>query len=67
MLDALFKPKSIAVVGASNNPFNIGHIVIQNLVDHGYKGPIYPINPRSKHIKSFRAYPSVLDVPDDMS
>jgi len=66
MLDALFKPRSVAVVGASNNPFNIGHIVIQNLVDHGYKGPIYPINPKSKHIKSFRAYPSVLDVPDDI-
>ena len=66
MLDALFKPKSIAVIGASNNPLSIGHIVIQNLVDHNYQGPIYPINPKSPFIKSFKTYPSVADVPDEI-
>lgn len=66
MLDALFKPKSIAIIGASNNPLSIGHIVIQNLVDHNYKGPIYPINPKSNVIKSFKTYPSVADVPDEV-
>ena len=66
MLDALFKPKSVALIGASNNPLSIGHIVMQNLLEHNYKGPIYPINPKSKYIKSFRAYPSVSDVPDDI-
>ena len=66
MLDALFKPKSVAIIGASNNPLSIGHIVMKNLLDHNYKGPIYPINPKSKFIKSFRAYPSVTDVPDDI-
>lgn len=66
MLDALFKPKSMAVIGASNNPLSIGHIVIQNLIDHNYKGPIYPINPKSKFIKSFKAYPSIADVPDEI-
>ncbi|MFH2001302.1 MAG: acetate--CoA ligase family protein [Planctomycetota bacterium] len=66
MLDALFNPRSIAIVGASNNPFSIGHIVIQNLVDHGYRGPIFPINPKEKQIKSFKAYPSVLDIPDEV-
>lgn len=45
---------------------SIGHIVIKNLLDHNYKGPIYPINPKSKFIKSFRAYPSVMDVPDEI-
>jgi acetyltransferase len=45
MLDGLFKPGSVAVVGASNNPFSIGNIVIRNLAAHGFKGPIYPINP----------------------
>ena len=49
MLDALFKPRSVAVIGASNNPLSIGHIVIQNLVDHNYQGPIYPINPKSRY------------------
>jgi len=66
MLDALFKPKSVAIIGASNNPLSIGHIVLQNLLDHNFKGPIYPINPKSKYIKSFRAYPSVTDIPDEV-
>ena len=66
MLDGLFKPKSVAVIGASNNPLSIGHIVIQNLIDHNYKGAIYPINPKSKVIKSFKAYPSIDDVPDEI-
>ncbi len=66
MLDALFKPRSVAIIGASNNPLSIGHIVITNLVDHNFKGPIYPINPKSRFIKSFRAYPSVADVPDEI-
>lgn len=66
MLDGLFKPRSVAIIGASNNPLSIGHIVIQNLVDHNFKGPIYPINPKSKHIKSFKTYASVADVPDEI-
>jgi acetyltransferase len=66
MLDALFKPRSVAIVGASNNPFSIGHIVMQNLLDHNFRGPIYPINPKSKSIKSFRAYASVSEVPDEV-
>ena len=66
MLDALFKPRSVAIIGASNNPLSIGHIVMKNLLDHNFKGPIYPINPKSKFIKSFRAYPSVKDIPDEI-
>ncbi len=66
MLDSLFKPKSIAVIGASNNPLSIGHIVIQNLVDHNFQGPIYPINPKSPFIKSFKTYPTVAHVPDEI-
>ncbi|MCP4567619.1 MAG: CoA-binding protein, partial [FCB group bacterium] len=66
MLDGLFKPRSVAIIGASNNPLSIGHIVIQNLVDHNFKGPIYPINPKSPVIKSFKTYPSVGEVPDEV-
>ncbi len=66
MLDALFKPKSVAVIGASNNPLSIGHIVMQNLIHHNYKGAIYPINPKAGVIKSFKAYPSIADVPDEI-
>jgi len=66
MLDSLFKPRSIAIIGASNNPLSIGHIVMQNLIDHGFKGPIFPINPKNPYIKSFKAYKSILDIPDDV-
>ncbi|UCC44960.1 MAG: CoA-binding protein, partial [Candidatus Zixiibacteriota bacterium] len=66
MLDGLFRPRSVAVIGASNNPLSIGHIVIQNLVDHNFKGPIYPINPKSKVIKSFKTYAAVSEIPDEV-
>jgi acyl-CoA synthetase (NDP forming) len=66
MLDALFKPRSVAIVGASNNPLSIGHIVMQNLLDHNFKGPIYPVNPKSPYIKSFKAYTSVSEIPDEV-
>jgi acetate---CoA ligase (ADP-forming) len=64
MLDGLFKPRSIAIIGASSNPYSIGNICIRNLLDHGFQGPIFPINPKSSHIMSLKAYRSVLDVPD---
>jgi len=66
MLDGLFKPRAIAVIGASNNPLSIGYIVIQNLAAHGFKGPIFPINPKGGSIQSFKAFTSVLDVPDEI-
>ncbi len=66
MLDSLFRPRSVAIIGASNNPLSIGHIVMQNLLDHGFKGPIFPINPKDPYIKSFKAYKSILDIPDEI-
>jgi acyl-CoA synthetase (NDP forming) len=66
MLDALFKPRSVAIIGASNNPLSIGHIVMQNLLDHNFQGPIFPINPKAKSIKSLKAYASVSEIPDEV-
>ena len=66
MLDGLFRPRAVAVIAASANPYSIGHIVIKNLATYGYKGPIFPINPKGGHIRSFKAFRSVLDVPDEM-
>ncbi len=64
MLDGLFRPRGVAVVGASANPYSIGHIVIKNLATYGYQGPIFPINPKGGHIRGYKAYTSVLEVPD---
>jgi len=63
MLDGLFYPRAVAVIGASNNPLSIGHIVTRNLKDNGYKGPIYPINPKADSILDLPCYASVLDTP----
>jgi len=65
MLDALFRPKAVAVVGASVKELNVGRI-IKNLVDFGYTGGIYPINPKVDEIRGVKAYKSILDVPMDV-
>lgn len=65
-LDAIFRPRSIAVVGASRKQGNIGAEVFRSLIRHGFGGPVYPVNPAAQAIQSVRAYPSVLDIPDSV-
>ncbi len=62
-LNKLLTPKSVAVIGASATPGKIGWSVMKNLIDGGYEGPIYPINPSAGEILGIKAYASVLDVP----
>lgn len=62
-LRAMLHPSSIAVIGASNNPRKIGHALIKGLLESGYKGDIFPVNPTSDEIQGLKAYPSVLDIP----
>jgi acetate---CoA ligase (ADP-forming) len=64
MLNSLFRPKSVAVIGASSKPLSIGNRVIKNLIDFKFKGAIYPINPKAPEICGLKAYPSILDVPE---
>ena len=63
MLDRLFNPKGVAVIGASGKELHIGNRVIKNLLDFGYQGGIYPINPKADEIRGIKAYKSILDVP----
>ena len=63
MLESLFNPKGVAVIGASGKELHIGNRVIKNLVDFGYQGGIYPINPKADEIRGIKAYKSILDVP----
>jgi len=65
-VDIFFNPKSIAIIGASENPNKGGNIVIQNLFEFGYGGKIYPINPKGGKILGLDIYDSVLSVPDDI-
>ena len=66
MLDYLFKPKSVAVIGASNRKLTIGYRILQNLSESGYKGQIYPVHPKEDKIRNLKAYRSVLDVPSEL-
>ncbi len=63
-LDAVFRPRSVAVIGASRTPGTIGYEIVDNLLRHGYRGAVYPVNPRAASIHSIRAYATVGDVPD---
>lgn len=66
MLRALLEPRSIAVIGASRTPGKIGYVILRNITGYGYMGKVYPINPHADEILGFKAYPSVLDVPDEV-
>jgi acetate---CoA ligase (ADP-forming) len=63
-LDPIFKPRSIAVIGASRTPGTIGHQVLANLIEFGFTGAVYPVNSHADAIHSVKAYPSIRDVPD---
>lgn len=63
MLDPLFKPKSVAVIGASNKELSIGNAIVANLQSYGYRGEIYPINPGAPEIRGLKAYRSLAEVP----
>ncbi len=63
MLEALFSPRAVAIVGASANPAKLGFNVTENVIQYGYKGDIYPVNPNEEEILGKKAYPRVTDVP----
>lgn len=63
MLDMFFNPCSVAIVGASENPMKLGNRILANVINGGYKGQIYPINPTAKEILGYPCYPSVVSVP----
>ncbi len=63
-LDSIFRPRSIAVVGASRGRTSIGREILHNLIDNEFDGPIFPVNPKAPMVHSMKAYPSVLDIPD---
>jgi acetyltransferase len=63
-LDRFFDPDGVAIIGASADPTKLSHGVVRNLKEHGYQGPIYPVNPKGGEILGLQVYPSILDVPD---
>jgi len=64
-MKGFFDPKSVAVVGASREPGKVGYDILKNLIDAGFKGELFPINPKADEILNIDAYPDLLHVPAD--
>ena len=62
-LDAILRPQSIAVIGASRQPGTVAHEIVASLVRCGFTGAVYPVNPKATSICAIRAYPAIGDVP----
>lgn len=64
MIDKIFSPKSIAVVGASQDTEKIASVILKNVIEGGYNGKVYPINPKYEEIQGRQSFPDILQVKD---
>jgi acyl-CoA synthetase (NDP forming) len=65
-LDLFFNPKSVAIVGASRNNDTVNYFLVSNLVNLGFPGKVYPVNPNAAEIMGLKAYPRVTSIEDDV-
>lgn len=65
-LDALFLPTSIALIGAKDDEGSVGRTILTNLIDGGFKGKIYPVNPKRKQVLGLQCYSDVLALPSQV-
>ena len=65
-MQRIMNPRSVAVIGASAEDGKIGNSVMKNLINGGYQGAIYPVHPKAQEILGRKAYPSVLDIADEI-
>lgn len=63
MLEMLFHPKSVAVIGATREAGKLGYGVLANVLEHGFKGAVYPVNPKATEIQGLPCFPTVLAIP----
>ncbi|NCC51292.1 MAG: bifunctional acyl-CoA synthetase/GNAT family N-acetyltransferase [Spartobacteria bacterium] len=63
-LDAIFKPKSVAVVGATEKMGSVGRTVLWNLISNPFGGVVYPVNPKRPGVMGIKAYPSISELPE---
>lgn len=66
MLEHFFNPHAVAVIGASTKPKSLGNVFLKNMIDSGFLGDIFPINPRAESILGLKAHPSILEVKADV-
>ncbi|MBX5464983.1 MAG: GNAT family N-acetyltransferase [Clostridia bacterium] len=63
-LEPFFRPATVAVVGASRDPQRLGHLLFRHLLEGGFQGVVYPVNPSAHAVAAVRAYPSLRDLPE---
>jgi acetyl coenzyme A synthetase (ADP forming)-like protein len=66
MLDTLFSPRSVAVIGASRDEAKVGHVTLRNIKRAGFAGAVYPVNPKSDEILGFKCYPDIASIPEQV-
>ncbi|MBW2324416.1 MAG: CoA-binding protein [Deltaproteobacteria bacterium] len=66
MLDSLFNPSSVAIIGASNDPQKSGGMFLKSLLDHHFEGRIYPVNPGASEIMGLKSYKEVDEIPGEV-
>ncbi|MDN3513765.1 MAG: CoA-binding protein [Candidatus Brocadia sp.] len=66
-METFFNPSSVAIVGATEKPGSLPGIILKNLLDMGFQGKIYPVNPKYKTIFGLRCFPSILDIPNEVA
>jgi acyl-CoA synthetase (NDP forming) len=66
MMDVFFKPRSVAVLGASGTPGKLGYVIVKNIADSDFAGKVYPVNPKSDEILGYKVYHSVAEIPGDV-
>ncbi len=64
--EPIFYPKSVAVIGASAKEFKFSGRYLKTLLEFGFKGKVYPVNPRETEVAGLKAYPTVLDIPESI-
>src|ERR1043166_2519889 len=65
-LDVFFKPKTVAVIGATENPNTVGRPLFWNLMTSPFGGTVYPVNPKRSSVLGVKAYASVSDIPEEV-
>lgn len=65
-MEPTLSPKSIAIVGVSNNIEKIGSVILKNLLEGGYNGKVYPINPKYEELQGRKAYPNILAIDEEI-
>lgn len=66
-MEAFFNPSSVAIIGAAEKPGSLPGIIVKNLIDMGFKGKIYPVNPKYQKVFRLPCFPSIRDIPDEIA